>query len=59
LQVQAGLAQLDAQALDLADPKSLANQLVEAHTPRHDVSRDCAPLSATSSSASASISVSA
>src|SRR5215471_14596552 len=37
LQVQAGFAEFDAQALDVADPKSLADQLVEAHTPGHNL----------------------
>src|SRR5215471_7152559 len=37
LQVQAGFAEFDAQALDVADLKSLADQLVEAHTPGHNL----------------------
>src|SRR5215469_13635980 len=37
LQVQAGFAEFDAQTLDVADPKSLADQLVEAHTPGHNL----------------------
>ena len=37
LQVQARLAQLDPQALDLADPKAPADQVVEAHAPHHDL----------------------
>jgi hypothetical protein len=35
LQVQARLAQPDPQALDLTDPKALADQVVEPHAAHH------------------------
>src|SRR4029078_7461157 len=35
LQVQARLAQLDPQALNVTDPKALANQVVEPHATHH------------------------
>src|SRR5262250_769213 len=59
LQMQARLAQFDAGALDLADPEPPADQIIEPHPRPATWRRDCAPVKPTSSSASASIKVSA
>src|SRR5262249_41441397 len=37
LQVQAGLAQVDAEALDVPDPEVLAHQIVQPHAPHDDL----------------------
>jgi len=59
LQMQARLAEFDAGALDIADPETPAHQIIEPHAPDDHLAARLRPSQATSSSASASISVSA
>ena len=43
LQMQARLAEFDAGALDIADPETLADQIIEPHSPDHHLAARLRP----------------